>query len=195
MSRSPLIIVSGPSGVGKTTVIQRLLADASLPLRLSVSATTRKPRAGEVDGQHYHFWDRDRFEAGIAAGQFLEYAQVHGNYYGTLRDEVERHRDCQTGVILDIDVQGFFQVRQHCDDYLSIFLYVPEDRYEARLRNRASEDEAAIQRRLQTARWEITQAGEYMVQLVNEDLDETVSRVQQLIRDQYQRRGGSCSTI
>src|SRR5205809_3719473 len=107
MPRGPLIILSGPSGSGKSTVIQRLLADPPGPLRLSVSATTRPPRPGEVDGRDYYFWTRDRFEAELRAGAFLEHAVVHGaNYYGTLRSEVEPDLERGTGVILDIDVQG-----------------------------------------------------------------------------------------
>src|SRR5262245_2175586 len=89
MSKGPLLILSGPSGSGKSTVIGRLLEAPEFPLRLSVSATTRERRDNEQNGKHYHFWTRDRFEQAIAAGAFLEWAEVFGNYYGTLRDEVE----------------------------------------------------------------------------------------------------------
>src|SRR5262245_39798963 len=107
MTRGPLVILSGPSGSGKSTVIRRLLADPPGPLRLSVSATTRRPRPGERDGVDYHFWTRERFEQELAAGAFLEHAIVHGEHrYGTLRAEVEPFLRDGTGVILDIDVQG-----------------------------------------------------------------------------------------
>lgn len=114
--KGPLIILSGPSGSGKSTVIARLRALGEVPLRLSVSATTRPPRPGEKDGVDYHFWARERFEAGIRGGEFLEWAEVFGNYYGTLRHEVEPSREQGTGVILDIDVQGARQIRKVCPD-------------------------------------------------------------------------------
>src|SRR5438477_4411745 len=105
----PLLILSGPSASGKSTLIARLLGAGDLPLHLSVSATTRPPRPGEVEGQHYFFWTREQFEKEIRFGSFLETAVVHGNYYGTLRQEVEPFRRKGTGVILDIDVQGAAQ--------------------------------------------------------------------------------------
>src|SRR5437868_1235283 len=104
MSRGPLIILSGPSGSGKSTVIARLLGESDLPLRLSVSATTRAPRPLERDGEQYHFWTKERFQKEIEAGGFLEWAEVHGNFYGTPRSEVEPYRGRGIGVILDIDV-------------------------------------------------------------------------------------------
>src|SRR5687767_6466434 len=120
----PLIVLSGPSGSGKSTLIRRLLKEATAPLRLSVSVTTRQPRSGkeqEIDGVQYHFWDRSRFEQEVAVGGFLEWADVFGNYYGTLRREVDPYREKGTGVILDIDVNGWAQVRQKCSDAVSIF--------------------------------------------------------------------------
>src|SRR5262245_9416335 len=119
----PLIIISGPSGVGKSTLIRRLIADPPGPLRLSVSATTRPIRPGETDGVDYHYWSPERFEAEVAAGGFLEHAVVHGAHrYGTLRNEVEPflRKDC--GVVLDIDVQGAEQVRGTIPEHTSIFL-------------------------------------------------------------------------
>src|SRR5436309_11636858 len=112
MTKGPLIIVSGPSGTGKSTIVKRLLADPELPLRLSVSATTRRPRPGEKDGVQYHFWSRERFLQEKEAGAFLESAEVHGQYYGTLKREVEPYREQGKGVILDIDVQGAAQIRR-----------------------------------------------------------------------------------
>ena len=136
MARGPLIIVSGPSGSGKSTVIQRLLADPPGPLRLSVSATTRPPRPGEIDEVDYHFWTRERFEQELEAGAFLEHAIVHGaDCYGTLAAEVGPHLEQGTGVILDIDVQGAEQVRRIWPTHVSVFLKAPSmEEYERRLR-------------------------------------------------------------
>src|SRR5271165_4481882 len=122
MTKGPLIIVSGASGSGKSTVVGRVLREAGLPLRLSVSATTRQPRTGEHRGKAYHFWTVEQFEKAVAAGEFLEHAQVHGNYYGTLKSEVEPYREQGTGVILEIDVQGAAAVRAKCPDNLSVFV-------------------------------------------------------------------------
>src|SRR5262245_47025209 len=121
-ANAPLIILSGPSGCGKSTVIARVLAQPAFPLRLSVSATTRSPRPGERDGVAYHFWTRERCQQEVRAGAFAEWAEVHANYYGTLRQEIDPYREQGIGVILDIDVQGAAQVRQQYPDQVSIFL-------------------------------------------------------------------------
>jgi guanylate kinase len=163
-------------------VVARLLAQGDLPLRLSVSATTRPPRAGEQDGVHYYFWARDRFEEAIRAGEFLEYAEVHGNYYGTLWREVEPYRRQGVGVLLDIDVQGAAQVRRLCPDHVSVFLLTPSEAvYEQRLRGRGTETEAAIQRRLATAREELTHAGEYHYRVVNDKLEAAVAALKEIV--------------
>src|SRR5262249_38397932 len=136
-AKGPLLILSGPSGVGKSTIIQRVLATRDLPLRLSVSVTTRPRRAQEVDGTHYYFWPRDRFEEEKRAGNFLEWAEVFGNCYGTLKREVETYRAQGTGVLLDIDVVGAAEVRRQCPDAVSVFLRAPSPQeYERRLRQR-----------------------------------------------------------
>ena len=186
MSKGPLIILSGPSGSGKSTVIRRLLAASGLPLRLSVSVTTRPPRAGEVDGIAYHFWTRERFEEEVRAGGFLECAEVFGALYGTLRREVEPVREQGQGALLEIDVQGAAQVRRQCPDAVSIFLKAPSlETYEQRLRQRHTESEAAIRRRLEGARRELARAGEYDYQVVNDDLDRAVAEVEAIIRRQF----------
>jgi len=188
MAEGPLIILSGPSGSGKSTVIARLLALRDPPLRLSVSATTRRPRPGEQGGVDYHFWTRDRFEAEVRAEAFLEWAEVHGHCYGTLRREVEPYRRQGIGVILDIDVNGAAQVRRQCPDHVSVFLQAPSlEAYEQRLRKRGTEGEAEIQRRLATARRELARAGDYQYQIVNDDLDTAVAELRAVVLRHWTR--------
>jgi len=189
MSTGPLVIVSGPSGCGKSTVIARVLARGELPLRLSVSATTRARRGKEVDGVHYHYWDRDRFLREVEAGSFIEWAEVHGRLYGTLRAEVDPYRGRGKGVILDIDVQGAEQVRRCCPDHVSVFLRTSSDEVlERRLRMRGTETEEAILLRLANARRELARAGEYQFQVINDDLEPAVARLTEIIRDAFGRR-------
>jgi guanylate kinase len=181
MPQGPLIIVSGPSGSGKSTVIGRLLAEGGLPLRKSVSATTRDPRPGEVDGQNYHFWTRDRFLKELRDGAFLEHAEVHGQLYGTLRREVDPYLARGTGVVLDIDVQGAGQLRKLYPGAVTVFLRTSRfEDYERRLRARHTESEAAIARRLETARAELARAGEYRHEVLNDDLGDAVARLRAL---------------
>jgi guanylate kinase len=181
--KGPLIIVSGPSGTGKSTLITRVLASAPWPMRLSISATTRGRRDGEQDGVHYHFWSRADFEREREQGAFLEWAEVHGNYYGTLVREVTPIREQGTGVILDIDVQGAATVRPLLPDHLSVFIRTASlETLELRLRGRGTEDEAAVQRRLTNARRELERIGEYDCELINENLELAVSGLSGLIR-------------
>ncbi len=184
----PLVILSGPSGAGKSTVLRRLLALGDLPLHLSVSATTRPPRGPERDGVDYHFWTRERFDACVAAGEFLEWAEVWGNCYGTLRAEVEPYRARGVGVILDIDVQGAAQLRNNCPDAVTVFLRTSSlDEYERRLRHRHTEDEPAIQRRLAGARAELAHAGEYQHQVMNDELEAAVADLHALLKGLFAR--------
>src|SRR6476620_10758354 len=139
MSKAPLIVISGPSGVGKTTLVDALLARKSLPLRRAITATTRAPRPGEVEGVSYHYWTREEFSRAIERGAMLERAEVHGkDFYGTPRSEVDPFRERGVGVILVIDVQGAGQVRaRYPDDHLSVLVYPPTfDDLERRLRGR-----------------------------------------------------------
>ena len=181
-SRGPLFILSGPSGTGKTTLINRLLTESVFPLRLSVSVTTRGQRPGEQDARDYHFWSRERFLKEQKEGSFLEWADVYGNYYGTLANEVEPFRQDGTGVLLDIDTQGWEQVKRFYEDALSIFIRTSsEATYEKRLRDRGTETEAAIQKRLQGARRELARAPEYDYEVINDDLETALAKLKDII--------------
>jgi guanylate kinase len=187
----PLIILAGPAGSGKSTIIARLLKESGLPLRLSVSATTRPPRGSEREGVHYYFWTHEQFEQQVKANAFLEWARVHGQCYGTLRSEVDNYRAKGTGVLLDIDVQGAAQVRAAYPDCVSIFLRTSSwEEYEKRLRKRGTESEEQIARRLATARRELERAGEFDHVVVNDDLDVAVACVRELIVQAFEK--GRC---
>ena len=183
MRQGPLVIVSGPSASGKSTVVQRLLEQNSLPLRRAVTATTRQKREGERDGVDYHFWTLERFQEEIARGGMLEHACVFGrDWYGTPLTEVTPHRERGVGVILIIDVQGAAQVRARCPGVVSIFIRTGTlEVLERRLRERETENEESIGRRLRTAREELARAGEYDYVVVNDDLDTAVAEVRQIL--------------
>lgn len=180
---APLIIVSGPSGSGKSTLIREVLRDPPYPLRLAVSATTRPPRGGERDGEHYHFWTMERFQQELAQGALLEHAVVHGqHYYGTPRSEVDGYLERGIGVILDIDVQGAAQVRRLYPNHLSIFVALSRwEMYEERLRQRGSETEESISRRLETARKELEFIKDYHYLIYNDELPRAVAEFRSLL--------------
>lgn len=179
---APLIIISGPSGSGKSTLIRQVLSQQDRPLRLSVSATTRRRRVGERPDVDYYFLSKEDFEAEIQAGGFLEYARVHDNYYGTLKREVEPYLSKGIGVILDIDVQGAEQVRRKYPANVSIFVKAGSlDSYEQRLRARGTESDEAIERRVANARQELALANEYDYQVVNDDLSDALTRIEAII--------------
>jgi len=147
--KGPLLIVSGPSGCGKSTVLARLLQTTSLPLRLAVSATTRKQRPGESDGVQYYFWDRPRFEEEIQADGFLERAEVYGNYYGTSAPWIRSRLEAGQDILLEIDWQGAEQVRKVFPGAIGIFIAPPSiEELERRLRGRDTDTEEVILRRL-----------------------------------------------
>jgi guanylate kinase len=172
-----LVVVAGPSGVGKGTVhaeLRRRLPDAVL----SVSATTRPPRPGEVDGVDYAFVDRPTFEAMAAAGELLEWAEYAGNLYGTPRGPAAAAIARGEVVLLDIEVQGALQVKGADPDALLVFLLPPNfAELERRLRGRGTEDEATVARRLEVAREEIAGADAFDLQVVNDRLDDCVDEV------------------
>lgn len=181
--KGPLIVISGPSGSGKSTLVREVLKDSTLPLEVSISATTRKIRAGEIDGRDYYFWDKERFQEEAKNGAFLEWAEVYGNFYGTLKAEVESRRLRGKGVILEIDVQGAGQIRQNGNITRSIFVLPPDwNACEARLRARGTETEATLAKRLESAREEMRRSVEYDFQVVNDDLVKAVDKIKELIR-------------
>lgn len=188
-SEGPLpLIVSSPSGAGKTTLTNRLLS-AVPNLRFSVSHTTRKPRATEQDGREYHFVTRERFIELVKENSFLEWAKVHDNLYGTSKNELERSADCR-GVIFDVDHQGARQIKSARPDAVAIFILPPSmDALLARLRGRASEDEATVRRRFDGARGEIAHYGLFDYVLVNDDLDVATERLIAIFRAEECRRG------
>ena len=178
-----LVVISGPSGSGKSTLVQRLLAHPELRLTVSVSATTRKPRPGEVPGRDYDFLTPEQFERN--RGELLEFASVHGHLYGTPAEPVRRLMAQGFCVALVIDVQGGRQVREKVPDALLVFIQVPSlEILESRLRARGTDDEATIERRLAAARRELEMAPHYDVQVINDDLDRAVEELAGiLIRD------------
>lgn len=182
MAQGLLIVISAPSGAGKSTLLAKVMA--SMPgLAFSVSHTTRKPRAGEVDGRQYHFVERGRFEEMIAAGHFLEWATVHNNFYGTSRQSVADQLAEGLDVILDIDVQGAAILRENTTMVdVQIFVAPPgRVELERRLRSRATEDEASIRLRLENARAEMQSADDYDYLIVNDQLDAAADLLEAII--------------
>lgn len=176
-----LLVISGPSGTGKGTIIERLMAqDKSLVF--SVSATTRAPRPGEQDGVHYHFMTVERYNELVNEGAFVEHAQVHGNYYGTLRSEVYKRLERGENVVLDIDVQGALNVIASEKEKVSIFILPPSMKVlRERLTGRGTETPEAIERRLHNAVWELSQKDHYEYKVINDDLDVAVRTLQAII--------------
>lgn len=182
------IIISAPSGAGKTTLTHRMLARRP-DIGYSVSATTRPPRAGEEDGVAYHFMTMDAFETAVARGEFAEYARVHGNMYGTLRREVQRVLDSGRHVVMDIDVQGAAQFSAAFPDAVRIFVLPPSGRaLMARLRGRKTEDDATIATRLRDAISEIATMTEFDYVVVNDQIDRAVEQLSCIIDAESLRR-------
>lgn len=171
MSKGSLFVISGPSGAGKGTLVERVLEERP-DVWLSISATTRQPRAGEIDGAHYRFMTVDAFEKAIEQDGFIEWANVHSNYYGTPIEPIEEHMEAGDDVILEIDVQGALQVRDKFPEARLVFIAPPSfEELERRLRGRATDADDVIARRLANARGEMDAAEQYDLVIVNDDLD------------------------
>jgi guanylate kinase len=189
-----LYIISAPSGSGKTTLVNELRQYVP-HLEFSVSFTTRPPRGSEEDGREYHFITRGEFEAMIERDEFLEYAQVFGNYYGTAKSVLQQAKDRGNDLLLDIDVQGERQVKQKMPDAVSIFVLPPSRKeLESRLRKRSLSEhvhaEAVIRRRLDTARREIEKYPNYDYILINDRLEQSVDRLQAIVLGERIRHSG-----
>lgn len=182
-----LVIISGPSGAGKSTVVRHLLNRCKLPLKLSVSATTRPPRAGEIDGVHYHFLDQSRFDQLREDEEFLECKEVFGlgYWYGTLRSQVATGLAEGSWVILEIDVQGAMSVLEQPEiDPITFFIHTGGlDSLEARLRGRETESEEVISRRLRIAADELESMHRYQYQIINDSVDQAVDEICQRLSE------------
>ena len=182
-----LFVVSGPSGTGKGTICKRLIEDRN-DIELSVSATTRAPREGEVDGVNYFFLTKEEFEKRIAENGFLEYAEVFGNFYGTPRQKVEEQLAAGIDVLLEIDVQGAIQIRKSYPEGIFIFVLPPSlAELRNRLMKRGTDTMEVIERRLSMAMGEIRQMFEYDYFVVNDDLEEAVSIVKAIVTAEHGR--------
>lgn len=179
-----LVIISGPSGAGKSTVLRRVLAECSRPLELSVSATTRQPRPGETDGVEYHFLSKEEFARRRENHEFLEWKEVfkHGDYYGTLQNTVATGLTAGKWVVLEIDVEGAMMVLESHPEAITIFLHPGSDEeLERRLRDRGTETEESITRRLEFARREMACLSKYKHEVVNDTVDQAVEDICQIL--------------
>lgn len=190
-SRPLLIVVSAPSGAGKSTLCDRLVNEFP-NVTYSVSCTTRAPRGEEKDGEHYYFLSKREFKERIKNGEFLEYAKVHGNYYGTLEDTVLYAMEENRHVLLDIDVQGVRKIRSALvrldprnpirNGFTDIFISPPSmEELEQRLRGRGTDDDKVIRKRLDNAKAEMDCASEYSYQIVNDDLETAYQELKSVI--------------
>lgn len=184
MKRGLLIVLSGPSGVGKGTIREELFKEKSLNLAYSISMTTRKPRPKEKEGVDYFFVEEKDFQAGIEKGELLEYAQFVGNYYGTPKFYVEKLLNEGKNVVLEIEVQGALQVMEKCPEALTIFLVPPSfEELERRIRGRRTETEDVVKQRLDKARKELATQDEYKYVVVNDNIIKAKEKIAKIIKE------------
>ncbi len=185
--RGLLLVVSAPSGGGKSSVL-KLLRERDPALGYSVSYTSRAPRPGDVDGKTYHFVSRERFGEMIDAGAFYEHAEVHGNLYGTSAEVVEQALGQGRGIALDIDVQGGLAIKKRLPEALLVFLLPPSmATLEKRLRGRATDQEEAVRIRMENARQEMAHWSQYDYVVVNDDLEGAISDISQILTAESRR--------
>ena len=182
-----LLIISGPSGTGKGTLVKKL-TDVDPSFGFSCSVTTRAPRVGEIDGVHYRFIDDAEYDRMLEADEFLEHATVHGHRYGTPRKQVEELLQQGKNVLLDIDPQGAISVMQRTKEYVSIFILPPSfAALRVRLHTRNTDDPAEIERRLHNARKEVLNIDKYQYALINDDLELAFTQLQSIVNAEKQR--------
>lgn len=187
MPKGKTFIICGPSGVGKGTVVSRLL-EADPTLYFSVSATTRAPRAGEADGVHYHFLTRERFQEWIDAGDFLEHAQFVGNFYGTPRRYVDEAMDQGRDVLLDIEIQGAEQIHRKRPEAVRIYIAPPSwEELERRLTGRGTEDTEKVRSRLARGREEFAAARDFDYLVINDTVDHAVAEIRAIMTAEHCR--------
>lgn len=183
MKKGRLFVISGPSGAGKST-LSKMLIEREKNLFLTVSATTRKPRTGEQDKVDYYFLSKEEFEKNITQGDFLEYALVHGNYYGTLKSEVDRNLSEGKNILLEIDVQGGVQVKEKFPETTLIFVKAPsEAELEARLRMRATDSEEVINLRLKNSIKELEFEEKYDKIVINDEIEKALEKLQKIVNE------------
>lgn len=185
MKKGLLIVMSGPSGVGKGTIRDILFENKKLDLFFSVSMTTRKPRPGEVDGVDYYFVSKEEFLKNVEEDNLLEWTEYVGNYYGTPKSKVEEMRNDGKNVLLEIDVNGASNVLSKVDDAVSIFIAPPSmEELERRIRHRGTESEETIQNRIERARKELKFEKQYKYVVINNERNEAVDEITELIKKQ-----------
>ena len=190
-----LLIISGPSGTGKGTLVKKLM-ESDPSIRFSCSVTTRKPREGEIEGVHYHFVSEEAYDEMVAQDAFLEHATVHGHCYGTLKKPVEEMMAEGYNVLLDIDPQGATTVMSRARDYVSVFILPPSfDDLRIRLHTRNTDDPVEIERRLRNARREVLNIDKYQYAVINDDLELAYFQLQSIVNAEKQRTTRFCPTI
>jgi guanylate kinase len=184
MKRGKLVVISAPSGSGKTT-IARAIMQKYPGMLFSVSATTRLPRTGEVDGRDYFFLSKDEFQRRVQIGDLVEWEEIYGNFYGTLKSEVDRALKHGVIMLFDVDVKGALSIKKtYPDDSILIFIKPPSvEALQHRLVNRRTEDEATIRRRLDRVPMEMEKGNQFDWQVVNDNLETAVAKVDEIIRE------------